>query len=106
MIAYTVTATFANPRIADEWVAWLREEHLAEVLAAGALDGEVIRMDGAEHSAVRCEVRYHFASRESFEAYERDHASRLRTQGLERFPPERGIQYQRTVGQMCVSLPS
>jgi hypothetical protein len=96
MIAYTVTATFADAGVADEWIAWLRGEHLAEVCAAGALDAEVIRLDG---TPLRCEVRYHFASRAAFAAYERDHAPRLRSAGLQRFPAERGVQYQRSVGE-------
>ena len=97
MIAYTVSCTFNDPAIADEWIGWLRDEHLAEVCAAGALDAEVIRFDG---TPVRCEVRYHFASREAFVAYERDHAPRLRAEGLKRFPPERGLQYARSLGDV------
>lgn len=100
MIAYTVIATFSEAAVAEEWIAWLRDEHLAEVIAAGApgiLDAEVIRRDG---SPITCEVRYHFASRESFAAYERDHAPRLRAAGLARFAPERGVTYQRTLGEM------
>lgn len=97
MIAYTVSCTFNDPAIADEWIGWLRDEHLAEVCAAGALDAEVIRFDG---TPVRCEVRYHFASREAFAIYERDHAPRLRAEGLKRFPPERGLKYERSLGEI------
>jgi hypothetical protein len=95
MFAYTVTCTFDDPEVAKEWLAWLRDEHLDEVLEAGALDAEVVCFDG---SPLRCEVRYHFASRESFAAYERDHAPRLRAAGLERFPPQRGLKYERSTG--------
>lgn len=99
MIAYTVTCTFADPAVAEEWVAWLRDEHLAEVCAAGAVDAEVIRVDGGP---VQCQVRYHFASRRAFEAYEQDQAPQLRAKGLTRFPPERGLKYQRSVGEVVV----
>jgi hypothetical protein len=102
MIAYTVLCCFDNREVAYEWIAWLRDGHLAEVCAAGALDAEVIQLDNGEDSIVRCEVRYHFASRESFAAYERDHAPRLRAEGLKRFPPERGVHYQRTLGDVCI----
>ena len=100
MIAYTVSCTFNDPAVADEWISWLRDEHLAEVFAAaapGILDAEVIRFDG---TPVRCEVRYHFASREAFAAYEKNHAPRLRAEGLKRFPPERGLQYARSLGDV------
>ena len=108
MFTYTLTATFDHTAVADEWIAWLRDEHLAEVLAAGALDAEVIRVDSPDQPAdqpVRCEVRYHFASRQSFAAYERDHASRLRAEGLKRFPPERGVRYERRTGVQAFVMP-
>lgn len=105
MIAYTVIASFTEPAVADEWIAWLRDEHLAQVLAGGALNAELIRMDHGTATGTRCEARYHFASRESFGAYERDHAPRLRADGLKRFPPERGIRYERTVGEVQATLP-
>ena len=106
MISYTVAATFKDPAVADEWIAWLRDEHLAEVLEGGAIDAEVIRLDGGIDEPVRCEVRYHFASRETFSRYERDHAPRLRAEGLKRFPPERGVQYLRSLGVVSHNAPA
>ena len=96
-IAYTVSCTFEDPGVADEWIAWLRQEHLADVLGGGATGAEVIRMDG---DPLRCEVRYRFASRADFDRYERDHAPRLRAEGLERFPLERGLSYERSIGEV------
>lgn len=108
MFAYTVACTFQNADIADEWIAWLRDEHLAEVLSAGALDARVIRFVQAatdpSSPQVRCEVRYHFPSREAFIIYERDHAPRLRAEGLKRFPPERGLSYSRSIGEVVLAL--
>ena len=108
MFSYTVACTFDDPRVADEWIAWLRDEHLADVCAAGAVDAEVIRCDAAGEAGrkTRCEVRYHFASRAAFDAYVRDHAPRLREEGLKRFPPERGLVYQRSSGEVAVTHPA
>jgi hypothetical protein len=105
MIAYTVVAHFTDSSVAEEWVSWLREEHLAAVLAGGALDAEVTFEDQQAAGEVRCEVRYHFASTENFEAYERDFAPALRAEGLVRFPLERGIRYQRTLARVRLKLP-
>ena len=105
MISYTVTCTFKDEAVAEEWIEWLRDEHLAEVRTAGALDAEVVRFDsvqGADESGLRVEVRYHFASRESFARYERDHAPQLRAKGLLRFSHERGLSYERRVGETVV----
>ena len=108
MIAYTVIAVFEDARVAEEWIAWLRDEHLAEVCAAGALDAEVIRMDPPDstppETRVRCEVRYHFSSREAFNSYVRDHAPLLRAEGLKHFPPERGVTYERSLGAVVFTL--
>ncbi len=101
MICYTVRAEFTSGDVAEEWIAWLAQEHLEDVLAAGAVDAEVVRLDG--ESAV-CEVRYHFDSRDAFSRYERDHAPRLRAEGLKRFSPERGVTYSRSVGASVFSI--
>lgn len=102
MFAYTVACEFTDPAVAEEWLQWLREEHLADVLGAGASAAEVVRLDG---SPVRIEVRYRFHSRAAFEVYERDHAPRLRAEGLRRFPLERGLTYTRSTGEIVTALP-
>jgi hypothetical protein len=94
-IAYTVAATFTNAGLAEEWLGWLRDRHIADVLAGGASDAEIIELEGPERSF---EIRYHFASRERFDRYLRDDAPRRRAEGLERFPVEKGITYRRSVG--------
>lgn len=107
MFSYIVIAVFDSRTVADEWVAWLRDEHLAEVCAAGALDAEVIRCDaatGGQSDKTRCEVRYHFPSRQAFDEYARNHAPRLRAEGLKRFPPERGIAYERATGEIVARV--
>jgi dipeptidase E len=95
-LAYVVAATFSDAAVAEEWLAWLRGGHVAEVLAGGAESAEIVEMDAGQGLAF--EVRYLFRSREAFAAYERDHAPRLREEGLRRFGPERGVTYRRTTG--------
>jgi hypothetical protein len=100
-LAYTVYTTFTDARLADEWLRWLRGGHIAEVMAGGATDGEIIELDppaDARPGTRAFEVRYHFPSREHFARYERDHAPRLRAEGLKLFPVERGVSYRRAVG--------
>lgn len=99
-IAYTVACTFDDPAVADRWTAWLENEHLRDVLEAGATAARAVRLDG---EPVTIEVRYRFASREHFDTYERDHAPRLRAEGLARFPLELGLRYRRTVGTIVAS---
>jgi hypothetical protein len=99
MIRYTVRCTVAKgaPPVAEEWLAWLRDGHIAEVLDGGAQAAEIVRLD--EDPAVY-EIRYVFASRATLERYLRDHAPRLRAEGLRRFPPGCGLELARTVGEV------
>src|SRR5262245_55785868 len=99
-IAYSVCATFQDSALVADWLRWLREGHIAEVLAAGATDAEIVELDEPAQSF---EVRYHFPSREAFARYEREHAPRLRAGGLKRFP--QGIAYRRSVGAVLQSFP-
>jgi hypothetical protein len=94
-IAYTVTATFPDPEVADAWLRWLRDGHIAAVLAGGASSAHIVALDAP---ALCYEVLYRFPSREAFDRYEKDHAPRLRAEGLSLFPLERGIAYRRSVG--------
>lgn len=94
-VVYTVTATFPNDALAAEWLTWLRERHIAQVLAGGATDAEIVEREGEVRTF---EVRYHFPSRLAFAVYEQDHAPGLRAEGLQRFSPERGVTYRRSVG--------
>lgn len=100
VIAYTVSAVFSDAAVADEWIQWLRGGHIAEVIAGGASDAEIIEKDVPPDAARAIEVRYHFPSRERFSAYERERAPRLRAEGLRRFPTERGVTYDRSVGEV------
>jgi len=101
-VAYTVGATFQDKTLADEWLRWLREGHVADVLAGGATRAEIIILDNPSPAF---EVRYRFPSREAFARYEREQAPRLRAEGLQRFPVEKGICYHRSVGVICDEFP-
>ncbi len=95
---YTVSCRFTgdNHNLADQWLAWLTTQHIQEVLDAGALAAEILRCDG---DLPHYEIRYVFQSRQAFQDYERNHAPRLRAEGLRLFPIEKGLVYGRTTGE-------
>ena len=83
MIVYEVRAVLA-PEIADAYRAWL-EPHIHEILAIeGFTQAELLAEDGEDGRPVLT-VRYHLESRDALERYIRDHAPRLRADGLARF---------------------
>lgn len=96
-VAYTVTARFASPARVGDYIGWLAGGHVRQVLEAGALSAEIVRLDGPpEQPAVQ--TRYVFATREAFERYEREAAPRLRAEGLALFGPGTGVVFSRELG--------
>lgn len=100
--SYTVIALFGDRGTADEWVAWMRDDHAEKVLAAGALDVEVVQLDG-EPGEIVYEARYHFTDEAAFRRYEAEEAPRLRQEGRTRFPPAMNVMFKRTRGNVLLS---
>jgi hypothetical protein len=98
-IIYSVTATISDPLLAREYAAWLGGGHIQEVVRAGALSGELLEFEDDGSGCVRVQARYVFANREAFEAYVRDHAPRLRGEGLAKFGSRTEISFARTVAK-------
>jgi hypothetical protein len=99
MFAYTVRIDVDDDRTLAELRHWLDAGgHVADVLAAGAVGAEVVVLD--EVRALEC--RYRFPSRESFVAYERDHAARLRADGISLLAG-RPARFTRTTGEIALS---
>lgn len=99
---YEVCVTFTDSQIADNWLAWMRDEHINDVIKAGAKTGRAILVDPENSSAslvTRMVAQYEFESRTAFDAYVRDHAPRLRAEGLKRFPTDQ-VTYQRRSGEI------
>lgn len=102
MFRYVVSCSFTDPDVARRWLSWLQDAHLQDVVDAGALSAEVVRLDG---QPLTLEAHYRFASRDAFAVYERDHAPRLRAEGLDLFPLSLGLQYSRRTGEAVASAP-
>ncbi len=103
MFLYTVRCRFrGDVQSIDHWLAWMRDVHIEEVLECGAKSASVVKMDT---DVPTYEIRYQFNSRGEFEIYERDHAPRLRAEGLELFPLDLGLSYERTTGEMLFAFP-
>ena len=94
-----VRCIFVNndQELVDEWVWWLKDKHIDEVIEAGADSAEIVRMDA---SPTTFEIRYSFRNRDAFDRYEANEAPRLRADGLATFPLERGLKYERNTGEV------
>ncbi|MCU0688692.1 MAG: DUF4286 family protein [Phycisphaerales bacterium] len=107
--AYTVRATFPTAQLRSEYLEWLTSDHVHKVLDAGALRAEVIALDPDPAVTLakggQVEVRYIFRDRAALDQYIQDHAPRLRAEGTARFPADRGLEFQRSVGMVVCRLP-
>ncbi|MFA7272278.1 MAG: DUF4286 family protein [Crocinitomicaceae bacterium] len=78
MILYNVTVSI-DPAVSDEWVAYMREKHIPEVLETGCfLEARLCRVNGEEEGGKTYATTYLCASQELFDHYEQHHAGELR----------------------------
>ncbi|AEH00618.1 DUF4286 family protein [Lacinutrix sp. 5H-3-7-4] len=85
MIIYNVTVNIDNS-VHEQWLTWIKE-HIPQVLATGKfLEAKLTKvlveeeMGGETYS-----IQYRAHSRESLDAYYKEDADRLRTEGLKLF---------------------
>ena len=99
MIRYSVACRFSSvdPDLPGKWINWLKNGHIAQVIACGGRSAEIIELDD---SVPHFEIRYSFNSREELDAYLANHAPRLRAEGLDQFPIDLGLEFKRTVGKV------
>lgn len=103
-VLYIVTATLPDEPCASEYVDWLESGHLREVVALGkARWGRIARVLEPA-SPIRVESHYLFESRADFDTYVRMHANRLRAEGIQRFPADRGLSFERRVCEVRGSV--
>ncbi|MBX3396869.1 MAG: DUF4286 family protein [Phycisphaerae bacterium] len=101
MIYYEVHAHLRDVDVAERWLNWMSTTHIADVTAAGALSGRIVRLDSEseEDEGLAYLAQYEFADRPAFEAYLYEHAPRLRAEGMLNFPPEL-VRYTRRSGEI------
>ena len=87
MVVYEVNLT-VDRDIADEYAGWLGE-HVCEMLALPGFESaewlEDAEADASAGADPRWTVHYRLGSYDDFLRYEREHAPRMRAEGLERF---------------------
>ncbi|MEQ8317136.1 MAG: hypothetical protein RIE77_14780 [Phycisphaerales bacterium] len=109
MLAYTVTATTTDPAEAERFIDWLagdpdagRTGHAADVVEAGGISAQIVRVEGGPGEPIRVECRYVFESAEEFARYEQGPAVPLRAEGKELFPPDGPLKLGRSVGEVVI----
>jgi len=86
MIIYNVT-TKADHSIAAEWLQWLKEEHIPEMIATGCFeDATVLQLiDIDQTDGLTYAVQYHAQSKEQYHLYLQQHAGAIRKKVTEKW---------------------
>jgi len=86
MIVYNITVKVDNAR-ADEWLTWMRREHIPEMVATGMFVGyRLMRiMDDDEADGLTYAIQYTTAGKKQFDEYLRTYAVGLRDKHREKF---------------------
>jgi hypothetical protein len=86
MILYNVTVKVAHS-IHDEWIAWMKAEHIPDVLGTGAFtEARFWRLlDVDEEEGVTYAIQYLAASKADYERYVEVHAPVMRKKGTDKW---------------------
>lgn len=85
MLLYNVTVS-VDETIADEWVQWMKNVHMPEVIATGCfLDSRLCRIFGEEQGGRTFAAQYTCPSMEVFQRYQQELAPGLQAQTQQRY---------------------
>jgi hypothetical protein len=86
MILYNVTVKI-DTKIHKEWVKWMKEVHIPDVLATGLFsEHKLCRLLSVDESdGITYAIQYFCADMEAFEQYQKEHARRLQTEHMNRY---------------------
>lgn len=102
MVIYNLTAHI-EPSIEKDWLAWMEEKHLPEMMATGKfIAAKVFKViTDQDTGGVSYAAQYHCNKREDYLAYLSENAVELRKEGLERYGDK--VLYFRTELQLQFS---
>jgi hypothetical protein len=86
MIIYNVTVNI-DDSVHDEWLNWMKTEHIPQVLGTGKFEKATLSQVLVEEDmgGLTYSIQYRSYSREALDAYYKEDADNLRTEGLKKF---------------------
>ena len=84
MIIYNVTINI-DAEVHDEWLRWMKEEHIPRVMATGAfLENRICRVLG-DDEGITYAIQYACTDMPTYERYRTEHAPRLQAETQQRY---------------------
>lgn len=86
MIIYNVTVK-VDHSIAAAWLAWLKEEHIPDVISTGCFTHAVIfhLVESDDAEGITYAVQYHTGTKTLYEQYMAGHAEEMRKKAADRW---------------------
>lgn len=86
MIIYNVTIK-VDHSIAKEWLAWLKGEHIPDLLSTGCFTHATILhlVEADDEQGITYAVQYHATSRELYDQYIDQHSATMRKKGHDKW---------------------
>lgn len=86
MILYSVTINIENT-VHDEWLQWMKNEHVPNVLETGLfVDNKILRLlTEIDNGGVTYSFQYYLKSMEDYIVYQNEHADRLQGEHMKRY---------------------
>lgn len=86
MILYSVTVSI-DSNIAEEWIRWMKETHVPEVMNTGCfIESKICRLiDGEEDGGLTYSFQYLAPNQTAFDVYQKEHAPTLQKDHSDRY---------------------
>lgn len=85
MIVYNVTINI-DADAHDEWLAWMKDEHIPEVMSTGLFtDSRMMKVLADDDGGITYAIQYTAADMAHYERYRAEHAPRLQAKTQERY---------------------
>lgn len=85
MILYNVTVNI-DEDVHDEWLQWMKEVHIPDVMNTGFfLENKICKILAESEGGVSYAIQYLCNSMEDLEDYQKEHAPRLQQEHTERY---------------------
>lgn len=80
MILYNVTVSI-DPEIKDDWLTWMRENHIPDVLKTGCfIEARILRVHGEEEGGLTYAISYLSPNQEKYDEYQTKYAPSLQAE--------------------------
>ena len=86
MIVYNVTCTLADESIHEEWLHWMKEEHIPEVMSTGLFaDYRMLRLLHEENNGITYAIQYRSTTMAEYQLYQKEYAPPLQQKTREKY---------------------